>query len=251
LTDYAPHSYWINEGVDYYVVPAQEIKERFIVKGVPEEKIKVYGIPIRAKFGFPLDKQAIVQKLGLNLHVPILLIMGGGQGLGPIKDAVKSLMKLEMNLQMIVIAGTNKKLLTWLKKAAMTSNKKILHYEFADNVEELMEISTAIVTKPGGMTTSESLAKGLPMIIINPIPGQEMRNTDFLLSKGIGIRIDQTSNIGEEIELLLKSPERLAAMRRAAQENGKPDAALDVAKLILDHPPWQLQRSGELIRQNV
>ena len=251
LTDYAPHSYWINEGVDYYVVPAQEVKERFVAKGVPAEKIKVYGIPIRSKFIAPLDKRAIAQKLGLDLNVPILLIMGGGQGLGPIKDAVKSIMKLTMNVQMIVIAGTNKKLLAWLRKTAEASTKKILHYEFADNVEELMEIATAIVTKPGGMTTSESLAKGLPMIIINPIPGQEMRNTDFLLSKGIGIRIDKTSNIGEEIELLLKSPERLAAMRRAARENGKPDAASDIAKLILEHLPWPAPKFSELIRQNV
>lgn len=238
LTDYAPHSFWINEGVDYYIVPAQEIKDRFVVKGVPEDKIKVYGIPIRSKFAAPMDKRAIAKKLGLNLDSPILLIMGGGQGLGPIKDTVKSLLKLSMNLQMIVISGTNKNLLSWLKKASAESHKKILGLEYADNVEELMEISTAIVTKPGGMTTSESLAKGLPMIIINPIPGQEMRNTDFLLSKGIGIRIDKTSNIGEEIELLLKSPERLAAMRRAAYDNGKPNAAADIAKLILEHPPW-------------
>ena len=254
LTDYAPHSYWINEGVDYYVVPAQEIKDRFVVKGVPAEKIKVYGIPIRSKFAVDFDKQEIAAKVGLNLDQPILLIMGGGQGLGPIKDTVKSLMKLTMDLQMIVISGTNKKLLTWLRKAASHSSQKILAYEFADNVEELMAISTAIVTKPGGMTTSESLAKGLPMIIINPIPGQEMRNTDFLLAKGIGIRIDKTSNIGEEIELLLKSPERLAAMRRSASENGKPNAAVDVARLILDHSPWQKRPaviSDGLIRQNV
>jgi len=98
-----------------------------------------------------------------------------------------------------------------------------------------MELATIIITKPGGMTTAECLAKGLPMVIVDPIPGQEMRNTDFLIKKGIGIRIDDTSDIGEEVELLLKSPERLALMSKSAYENAKPHAALDVAKLILDH----------------
>jgi processive 1,2-diacylglycerol beta-glucosyltransferase len=114
------------------------------------------------------------------------------------------------------------------------ADKKLLSFGYTNNVDELMEVSSLIITKPGGMTTSESLAKGLPMVIVNPLPGQEMRNTDFLLKQGIGIRIDKTSDIGEEVELLLRSPERLAAMRKAAYENGRPHAALDVARLILE-----------------
>jgi processive 1,2-diacylglycerol beta-glucosyltransferase len=104
-----------------------------------------------------------------------------------------------------------------------------------------MEIATIIITKPGGITTAECLAKGLPMVIVDPIPGQEMRNTDFLIKMGIGIRIDDTSDIGEEVELLLSSPERLAAMSKAAYKNAKPYAALDVAKLILDHTNGTLE----------
>jgi len=233
LTDYAPHSYWINEGVDYYIVPAQEVKDRLVKKGVPADKIKVYGIPIRAKFADQLDKRPIAEKLGLDLDVPTVLLMGGGQGLGPIKDAVKSLMRIETRLQMVVLTGINKKLLRWLNQIAPQSDKKILPLEYVTNVDELMEVASLIVTKPGGMTTSECLAKGLPMVIVNPIPGQEMRNTDFLLENGIAIRIDKHSDIGEEIELLMKSPERLAAMRQAAFEHSKPHAALDIARLIL------------------
>lgn len=241
LTDYAPHSFWINEGVDYYVVPSNEARDRFSAKGVPEDSIKVYGIPIRSKFSVQLDKQPILDSLGLDKTVPTVLIMGGGQGLGPIRDVVKSLMKLEMPLQIIVLTGVNKKLLKWLgkqkvkkRKKEATKNKKLLFYEYANNVDELMEISTLIVTKPGGMTTSECLAKGLPMVIVNPLPGQEMRNTDFLLKKGIAIRIDKTADIGEEIDLLLKSPERIADMRKAAYAEAHPHAALDIARLILD-----------------
>lgn len=236
LTDYAPHSFWLNEGVDYYVVPSEESGERFINKGVHPDAIKVFGIPIKASFGKRLDKKVLAQKFQLNLEISTILIMGGGQGLGPIKDVVKSLIKLELNLQLIVLAGTNKRLLRWLKKIQGKTDKKVLVYEFVDYVEELMGVSTLIITKPGGMTTSEALAKALPMVIVNPLPGQEMRNTDFLLKAGIAIRVDNPKDIGEEIELLSKSPQRLAAMRRAAHDNGRPQAALDIARFILQHP---------------
>ena len=233
LTDYAPHSFWLNEGVDYYIVPSEEAKERFITKRISPDKIKLFGIPIQPNFSAPVDKHAIAAAYGLNLEMPTILIMGGGQGLGPIKDVVKSLMKLRMNFQIIVIAGINRKLIRWLKKASRKTDKKIIPLEYIADVHNLMEVATLIVTKPGGMTTSEALAKGLPIVIINPIPGQEMRNTDFLLKNGIGVRIDKTSDIGEEIELLLKSSERLESMQKAAYANGRPHAALDIAKLIL------------------
>jgi len=234
LTDYAPHSFWLNEGVDYYIVPSEDARQRFIKKGIHPDQIKVYGIPIRSKFAIQLDKEPIAQQLGIDLSVPTILIMGGGQGLGPIKGVVKSLMKLQMKLQMIVLTGTNRRLIKWLGKKSPKSDKKILFYEYANNVDELMEISTLIITKPGGMTTTECLAKGLPMVIVNPLPGQEMRNTDFLLKQGIAIRIDKTSDVGEEIELLLKSPETLRRMRETAYEHGKPHAAMDIARLIIE-----------------
>lgn len=240
LTDYAPHSFWLNEGVDYYIVPSSDAKERFVQKGISPDAIKIYGIPIKTKFARQLDKEPIAERLGLVRHVPTLLVMGGGHGLGPIKHIVKSLLKMTLPAQMIVLAGMNKQLLTWLAEEARRCaqkgylDKKLLYFGYSMNVDELMEVSTLIITKPGGMTTSECLAKGLPMVIVHPLPGQEMRNTDFLIKKGIGIRIDKTSDIGEEVELLLQSPQRLAAMRKAAYENGRPYAALDVARLILD-----------------
>ena len=208
-----------------------------IKKGVPPEAIKVFGIPIQLSFAKRLNKKMIADKLGFYLNSPIFLIMGGGQGLGPIKVVVKSLMKVNSNFQMIVLAGTNQGLVRWLKKIPKKTDKRIAVYEYVDNVDELMEISTLIITKPGGMTTSEALAKGLPMVVINPLPGQEMRNTDFLLKHGVAIRVDKTNDIGEEIDLLLRSPERLAAMRKASLENGHPYAALDISKLILQHSP--------------
>ncbi len=236
LTDFEPHSYWANEGVDYYIVPTLEAKERLISKGVAPEAIKVYGIPIRYEFTQKLDKKIIAERLSLDLKTPIILIMGGGQGLGPIRDVVKSLSGVSMPLQIMVITGINRKLTKWLNEFREKTEKSIIVYEYAYNVNELMEVATLIVTKPGGMTTSEALAKGLPMVIINPIPGQEMRNTDFLLKHGIAVHVHDTSQIGEEIEILLKSHERLAAMSRSAYENSRPYAAFDIARLILNYP---------------
>jgi processive 1,2-diacylglycerol beta-glucosyltransferase len=233
LTDFLPHSYWVNEGVDYYVVPSMEARDRLLTMGVAEDAIKLYGIPIRPRFAMQLDKKPIADRLGLDLDIPTILIMGGGQGLGPIKQMVKSLLKIASPFQMIVLAGVNKKLQKWLQEVKRDSSKKLLVYEYTHHVDDLMEVASLIITKPGGMTTAESLAKGLPMIIVHPIPGQEMRNTDFLLEKGIGIRVDKAEEIGEEVELLLKSPERLESMSKAAYENAKPHAALDIAKLIL------------------
>ena len=233
LTDFSPHSYWINEGVDYYVVPSEEVKERLVVKGVASERVRVYGIPLRPRFNEPVDRIAIAEKMGLDPNVPTILVMGGGQGLGPIKKIVKSLGKMNMYVQIIVLSGVNKKIVNSLRRYAAKADKKILVFEFVTNVEELMTVAKLIVTKPGGMTTAESLTKGLPMVVINPIPGQEMRNTDFLIQQGIGIRVHDVDDIGGEVEVLLRSPERLAAMRKAALAHAKPHASLDIARLIL------------------
>lgn len=233
LTDFAPHSYWINPGIDYYIVPSEDTRQRFINKGVSEDKIKVFGIPMRAKFAERLNKQEIAEKLGLNLKTPTVLVMGGGQGLGPIKTILQSLDTIPMPFQVIVIAGKNKKILSSLHRYAEITKHKVLIYEFANNVDELMEISNLIITKPGGMTTCECLTKGLPMAIVNPIPGQEVRNMDFLIQEGVAIRISYTDQVGIEVENLLKSPERLAKMRRCALKHSKPHAAFDIARLIL------------------
>ncbi len=234
LTDHAPHLYWLNDGVDYYIVPSDHAKNRYVNEGVNPAHIKVFGIPIRLKFAEQLDRAAIAHKLNINLEVPTVLVMGGGQGLGPMKEAVKSLIHLERAVQIIVIAGTNVKLVNWLKKTQRKTDKKIIFYDYANNVDELMEIATLIVSKPGGMTTSECLAKGLPMVIIDPIPGQEEHNSQFLVNHGIAVRVDHKRQIGEQIVALLNDPAKLKSMRESAIKYGKPKAAEDIARFILD-----------------
>jgi len=233
LTDYAPHAYWLHEGVDYYVVPSDEAKERFMKEGIPAHRIKHFGIPVDPKFVGRLNRKLVMEKLGLNSTIPVVLIMGGGQGLGPIKTIVHSLIKLSRNVQLIVVAGTNKKLIRFLRKMESKTHQKMLVYEYAHNIDELMEVASLIVTKPGGMTTAESLCKGLPMVIVNPIPGQEVRNTNHLLKKGVALRINRVRNLRREMEHLLDHPEKLSEMSKAAYQISHPHSSLDIARLIL------------------
>lgn len=234
LTDFAPHHYWINDKVDFYIVPTQEAADRLIKEGIPEKRIRIYGIPVDPKFSAVVDKQKVAKALGLDLKIPMILVMGGGQGLGPTKKIVKALAKLKNPFQLIVLTGTNKKVLKRVKKIKFLNGQKVLPLSFVENVHELMEVASFAITKPGGMTTAESLVKGLPLVIVNPIPGQEERNTQLLLKKGIAVRAENIKTIGDTVKSLLESPEKLEAMSKAARSHGKPQAAMDIAKLALE-----------------
>ena len=234
LTDYAAHSYWIFPTIDYFIVPAEQSKEKLKQNGIPEEKIKVLGIPIDPKFNLKTDTKAIKLGLGLDLYKPVVLIMGGGQGYGPIKDIVLALDALDRDFQMAVVAGINGRLFKWLNSPNRKFNKRVVPLQFVENVDELMEISSLIITKPGGLTTAEALAKGLPMIIINPIPGQEAKNAQFLVQIGAAEEVDNIDILAFKVDELLNSPSRLSEMQQAAHKYGHPNAAISLAEFILN-----------------
>jgi processive 1,2-diacylglycerol beta-glucosyltransferase len=236
LTDYVPHSYWIYDSVDYYVTPSEDVSLRLMKKGVSFDKIKSLGIPFDPRFNEIQDKQAILKKLRLKPGLPTILIMGGGQGLGPIKTVISSLDKLGRQLQLIVVTGTNKKLYDSLKYKIEKCEKQIVLYSYATNVHELMSISDIIITKPGGITSAEVLAKRIPMIIVNPLPGQEANNTAYLTEKGAAIKIDDPQVIGQVIDDLLEHPAKLSALRESAAQISKPHSSLDIARLLLELP---------------
>jgi processive 1,2-diacylglycerol beta-glucosyltransferase len=160
--------------------------------------------------------------------------MGGGQGLGPIKTILRSLGKIKLNFQEIIVAGVNRKLYKYLKKKVTKYRKKASVLGYVDNINELMSISDIIITKPGGITTAEALAQRLPMVIVKPLPGQEANNTEYLIRKQAAIKVDQPRDIRSVIEDLLKHPDKLDALKEAARQISKPNASLDTARLILD-----------------
>ena len=234
LTDYIPHSYWVYDTVDYYITPSQDVSQRLIKKGVPEDKIKPLGIPFDPKFNEDVSKTEVMRKLGLNQNLPTLLIMGGGQGLGPIKTIVRSLEKVGKDFQELIVAGTNKKLYKSLKRKIKKYKKKILLFEYVDNINELMGITSIIITKPGGVTTSEALAKRIPMVIVKPIPGQEESNTVYLTEEGAAVKVDSPKDINLVIEDLLTDQRKLNHLCEASARISKPNASIDIARFLLD-----------------
>jgi len=234
LTDHAPHSYWIFRDVDCYVTPSEVSKERFVKDGVPESKVKAFGIPINPRFSKGHDKNEVCKKLGLDPERPTVLIMGGSQGLGPVEKIVSVLEGIEVSFQLIVVCGVNKRLERTLSKISSRYNKKVLVFGYVENVDELMEASSIVVTKPGGLTTAEALSKDLPMIIVHPIPGQEMKNTDFLLQQGVAVRAEDSEDIAALVKELFLNTTKLDEMRKRAGLLKKPTAAMDIARLILE-----------------
>lgn len=237
LTDYIPHSYWVYDNVSFYITPSEEIGTRLALKGIQENRIKPMGIPCDPKFTAKVDKKEVLRKLGLDQNSPIILIMGGGQGLGPIKTIVASLEKLNTKIQEIVITGNNKRLYGSLKRKIRQYQQKILLFGYSNNIHELMDIADLIITKPGGITTAEALAKKLPMLIINPIPGQEENNTVYLTKSGAALKVDNLEEINLIVDKLVSSSDKLTLMRESALRIGKPYASMDIAKFLLNIKP--------------
>jgi len=233
LTDHAPHSYWLFDEVDLYVVPSEETAEALAKKGVSSGKIKVCGLPVDPRFRFPCEKGRVREELGFSEGRPTVLIMGGTQGLGAMEEVVRSLMNdPRHDYQVMVVTGSNKKLYARLKRLAKKSGSggiRVLSY--VDNINELMEVADIIVTKAGGMTVAESMVKKLPMLIVNPIPGHERMNADYLVKKGAAIEIGKYEQIHHRINELFDSGDKLNDMKKNAERLSRPESALVIARL--------------------
>ena len=232
LTDYAPHLYWFHDTVDAYVVPSEQVKRRFVTRGIHPERVRVLGIPVDPRFLEPVDRVATAGRFGLNLEQPILLIMGGGSGFGQLREIVLSLDTLPHHCQFVVLAGTNRPLLSWLEGQRFRHRVRAVSY--TEEIPQLMSIATLLVSKPGGLTTSEALAKRLPLVIVNPIPGQEAYNARFLLSQGAAVQAASVATVRQTVRDLLDSPEDLEALRQRNAELAHPAAARDIARLLCE-----------------
>ncbi len=234
LTDFYPHSYWVYEAVDKYVVASHDAKDRLLANGIMENKVHVFGIPIDSRFNITHDKLAIYEKMTLDSNKKTVLIMGGSGGLGPIKKVVFALDRISLDIQIVVVTGTNDKLVRYLKNRIHRFSKKVIVTGYADNIDELMEISDIIITKPGGLTVSEALAKSVPILIINPIPGQELKNTEFLLKEGAAIKAVNEAEAAILVESLCSTTVKLDTMKQASTRIGNSDSAMNIAKMLLE-----------------
>lgn len=233
ITDYAPHSIWFYNHIDAYVIPHEDFIQDLIENGIARETIYPLGIPIDESFLSPLDKLACRRSLGLNDDPLTLLIMGGGLGMGNIKTIFEQLAFSNLNLQLIACTGSNMKLKNQLLDISSRCNKRTLIYDFTNNVSTLMSAADILISKPGGLTITESINKHIPLVINSAIPGHEERNADYLLNNGIAARVKDTDSIVSLIKQLTISHTRLKHMTESAIEKSKPNAAKDICTLIL------------------
>jgi len=233
LTDFVAHRYWAHEKVDLYIAPSEETKQTLISQGVSPERIKAHGLPVGEKFTSPVDKAAVLKTLGLKPDLPKVLVMGGSLGLGPMKSVIRKLNKLPQPFDIIVVTGKNDELKERLSRKGWKLRHHTTIFGFVENVHELMSIAEMVVTKPGGITAAEALVKQLPMIIINPIPGQEAKNTEFLLSQNVAVEAGNANDVMLYVDEFFRNPEKLRRMREAARTLSRPQAADRAAEAIL------------------
>ncbi len=219
-TDFLPHRFWLNKEVDFYVVPTLEAKERLIENGVDPTEILEFGIPVRKEFFMNFDKEKILKEFGLPPLKPKVLLMGGNQGIGPIKELVKEFIDQKIDSHLIVVCARNKRLYSELKKI---NSPKVSIFEYVEEIYKLMDISDILISKAGGSTLTEALIKELYMIILNPLPGQESNNLEILSKHNL---VFKAQNVKEAIKIckriveeenkgdLIKMKERIRKFKR-------------------------------------
>lgn len=253
-TDLETEPPWVQREIDIYCVATEHARIQFIEWGISPNRILVCGIPIDPAFALPFDRPELLRALGLDLNRPVVLVMGGGMGPAPLDEIVQSLEKCRLPLQVLVVAGQD---------LAMRARVEALHgkvalnlftFGWTDNVPELMAAANLLITKPGGVTTAEALAAGLPMILTHPIPGPEEGQIRFLEQNGVAFRAKSLADIPQLTSKLLGDSSRMVDIAQRARELSRPEASHAIAQVgramlekgtyidLLATPPM---RSGE------
>ena len=236
VTDFDVHAMWLCHHYEHYCVALEETREHLVRLGIPAEKVSTTGIPIDPKFAAPADKAAARRTLGLDPDKTVILLSAGGFGVGPVEHIVTTLFGLEHPAQIVAVCGRNAELKARLDALAVDPRAPrgmLLPIGYTTAMDEYMTAADVLVGKPGGLTTSEALAKGLLFVVVNPIPGQEERNSDHLLEEGAAIRCNNLPVLAYKIDRLLDDPPRVARMRQAVARLAKPHAARDVVRISL------------------
>ena len=238
VTDLDVHAMWLCHNYDRYFVPIEETRVHLAKLGIPSQKISVTGIPIDPIFAERKDKTAMRRKHSLKPDRTTIRVSAGGFGAGPIEHVITSLLDLQHQAQVVAIAGRNEELRTRLqslvKRTKRNSSVDVNVVGYTTEMDEYMSASDLILGKPGGLTTSEALAKGLVLVIVNPIPGQEERNSDHLLEEGVAIRCNNLPALAFKIDQLLDDTKRLEQMRRNVKRLARPNAASEIVRQLLE-----------------
>lgn len=237
VTNFDVHAMWLCHHVEHYFVAIDETRAHLEKLGIPAERVTVSGIPIDPVFAGSFDQRAMRDKHRLAQDKTTILISAGGFGVGAIEHLVAALGDMRHAAQVVAVCGRNQELQSELEQTAarLHASRVALHViGFTKEMHELMAASDILLGKPGGLTTSEALAMGLAFVIVNPIPGQEERNSDHLLEEGVAIRANNLPTLGYKIDRLLDDPARLARMQENARRMGRKRAAFEIVDKLLE-----------------
>jgi processive 1,2-diacylglycerol beta-glucosyltransferase len=233
VTDFVVHPFWIYKNIDAYAVATPEIRATMIERGIDPAAIEVDGIPVDPRFGIGgEDRAALRARLRLPPGGPVVLVMGGGLGLGPLATTVRGLARVGSHVTPVVIAGKNRALEERLREAARRDGTNVRVLGFVDNVPDWMRAADVLVTKPGGLTTSEALAAGTPMVLLRPLPGQEERNAAYLVSQGAALRAHDEDDLIPVLDTVLERGRIAERLRRCAADLARPEAADRIAQRV-------------------
>lgn len=238
ITDHAIHSQWIHPGIDLYLVSSAHVRDGVVAHGIAADRVLSTGIPVSPALGKPLDRHALRRQYGLDPALPTILVMVGAYNLmRGAPDVYRRMINLPRSAQLLCVCGRDERLRQAVEQLAQGATMPVRVFGYVREIPELMAMSDLMVSKAGGVTTSEALAAELPMVLVNPIPGQEEENTAFLQAVGAAVAVPRPADLCPLIADLLDHPERLAHLREGARRVKRPDAAVHAAAAILSLTP--------------
>ncbi len=232
ITDVSPHAFWVYPQIEHYHVATPAAAHELTRKGFPAGRISVTGIPVDPIFARRTPAPEARARLGLP-EKPTVLLLSGGFGIGPMQQMLASFGESRGNLSLVVVAGKNVRLEKECQALAAKLPVPVRVHGFVNNMHELMDAADLIVTKPGGLTTTEILAKGKPMALVAPIPGQEQRNCEYLLEEGAAVRLYDVGDSAYYLEKWLADAGRMQRMTSAARSIARPEAAQEIAAALI------------------
>jgi processive 1,2-diacylglycerol beta-glucosyltransferase len=233
VTDYAAHAFWSYRHVDRYFVATAETRQQLIDRGILEGIVEVTGIPIHPSLTHATSRTALQQDWLQHADRPFIVLFGGGLDTGRVRTIIQGMLASSLTGTLTVVAGRNQHLLQEINDLAGRPGFRVEKFGLINNVDDLVTASDIVITKAGGLIVSEVLARGRPMLIIDPIPGQEENNTDYLVSVGAAITIRLPQHVTFAVQQILNDPKRLQAMSSSARAVARPRAALDIVEHIL------------------
>lgn len=232
MTDFCVHQFWLYKNIDIYFTANDLLKKEMVNQGLLEERIFVTGIPVGYNFRIDYNRDDLLAKFKLEKDKPVALIMGGGLGLGGVKNALCQLERLKKDIQILVITGANVALWSEMNEYAQHSKHKIFVWGYSHNIQEFMSVATFLISKPGALTISEALTRELPMILHDPIPGPEVDNAKFVSDNGAAIWVKHQDTLDAVVREVLSDATILPKLRNNAKVLKKPYASDNIADVI-------------------